>query len=734
MERVLSRVKEEVEELQKRSSQQRNQIRELFARDEVTASKAELHAVMASLTYKDRMAVTNESISSAIEKIFEGNRHGHNSAKLSQDVERFLSNPYESIAALADRIGKMEALHKEEKLSASREIEKLKGELSRLQKSSEETSRQFFKLQSSVISQKFQSTSQKADSHNKRVSSRAGVVVDSDHSDAFVLSKENGMSPASSDSELEVNETLGGVTEEKKGPSFASAASLAAKVHSTVDVFSNSKHRKTLSAQSASAMPSQKKKSTVRFPSQYDGPSMQQFHELEKKTEQRLLELEASNLLLKKLLSAVTALNEEHDMLSAFKTDITTRCAADRKHFKDIIQHLVSIVEKNVSKLEVLESNEINSSQLGGLQSQVEDIRKDLQILIQETMREAKPSETGVVFEVLREKSLSTAEKTLETAPSMTSKEIPGVEDIRHLVEGLKRLDGIFQKKCKELDQLASSQQSTAHNVSEVENSMEKLKYLVLNSIQVPEKPLNEERNLDEAVDIPVPKPSSHRVVMKGVPLENYEMNLKARPVSSSACRPSNLTGKAAPSAQTRNVHTAPSHSFTPSDKFCDDDFFSGNFEVADRLVDLEKRTQPVGSSAEEVPPASSCPSHSREMAHVRSKRSRRVDLVRGISSAGRTGKSRSKKEALVSSANDDTLQNLTLEWGSNQVRNEDWSRTVDFLRQKKAKGGSEPQKREQSRSKDKDTKPRKQDVAPTALSSNQSNECVSVMSSITDA
>ena len=66
----------------------------------MTASKAELHAVMASLTYKDRMAVTNESISSAIEKIFEGNRHGHNSAKLSQDVERFLSNPYESIAAL----------------------------------------------------------------------------------------------------------------------------------------------------------------------------------------------------------------------------------------------------------------------------------------------------------------------------------------------------------------------------------------------------------------------------------------------------------------------------------------------------------------------------------------------------------------------------------------------------------------------------------------------------------
>ena len=44
------------------------------------------------------------------------------------------------------------------------------------------------------------------------------MVVDSDHSDAFVLSKENGMSPASSDSELEVNETttLGGVTEEKK--------------------------------------------------------------------------------------------------------------------------------------------------------------------------------------------------------------------------------------------------------------------------------------------------------------------------------------------------------------------------------------------------------------------------------------------------------------------------------------------------------------------------------------
>lgn len=66
----------------------------------MSASKAELHAVMASLTYRDRGAVTSDALGSSISKIFQGNRHGQNPDQQNKEIQAFLANPYESIAVL----------------------------------------------------------------------------------------------------------------------------------------------------------------------------------------------------------------------------------------------------------------------------------------------------------------------------------------------------------------------------------------------------------------------------------------------------------------------------------------------------------------------------------------------------------------------------------------------------------------------------------------------------------
>jgi hypothetical protein len=79
---------------------QTNQIRELFARDEMSASKAELHAAMAGLTFKNRAESTSDILGNAIQKIFEGNRNSHNSKQQTKDIQSFLSNPYEAIAVI----------------------------------------------------------------------------------------------------------------------------------------------------------------------------------------------------------------------------------------------------------------------------------------------------------------------------------------------------------------------------------------------------------------------------------------------------------------------------------------------------------------------------------------------------------------------------------------------------------------------------------------------------------
>jgi hypothetical protein len=69
----------------------------------MAATKAELHAVMASLTYKDRVAVTSDALGSSIQKIFQGNRHSQDPTKQHNELQAFLSNPYEAVAAIGMR-------------------------------------------------------------------------------------------------------------------------------------------------------------------------------------------------------------------------------------------------------------------------------------------------------------------------------------------------------------------------------------------------------------------------------------------------------------------------------------------------------------------------------------------------------------------------------------------------------------------------------------------------------
>ena len=72
----------------------------------MAASKAELHAVMASLTFKDRdrATATTSALGSAIHNIFQGNTHspGQDSAKQQSEIQAFLSNPYEAVAVLCE--------------------------------------------------------------------------------------------------------------------------------------------------------------------------------------------------------------------------------------------------------------------------------------------------------------------------------------------------------------------------------------------------------------------------------------------------------------------------------------------------------------------------------------------------------------------------------------------------------------------------------------------------------
>ena len=115
----------------------------------------------------------------------------------------------------------------------------------------------------------------------------------------------------------------------------------------------------------------------------------------------------------------------------------------------------------------------------------MQDIRRDLQCVIQETMRASRPEENGVIF-----KSLSLADRSSDMVPmSMMSKDIPGIEDVKALVDGLKTLDVSFRKNVQMVEKLSLRQEDLVQDVSSVEDNLQKLKYLVLHSIQLPAKP-----------------------------------------------------------------------------------------------------------------------------------------------------------------------------------------------------------------------------------------------------
>ena len=111
-----------------------------------------------------------------------------------------------------------------------------------------------------------------------------------------------------------------------------------------------------------------------------------------------------------------------------------------------------------------------------------------MQSLVEATMREARPEEKGVSFKSL---VLSTTDQTSDAVPtSMVSKDIPGLDDIRLMVDGLQQLDAAFKQKLGIVEKLSVGQERMKLNVSEVEDSLQKLKYLVLHSIQLPPKPI----------------------------------------------------------------------------------------------------------------------------------------------------------------------------------------------------------------------------------------------------
>jgi DNA repair exonuclease SbcCD ATPase subunit len=231
-------------------------------------------------------------------------------------------------------------------------------------------------------------------------------------------------------------------------------------------------------------LPGRHRKSTIRLPNR-DGPVLQRLQEFEAKTGNRLDELEKNNMLIKKLMSTVSALNEEHKSFHSHKTEATQQIHALKEHFHAVMNNLVSVVEKCVKKVDVAEEDNHVGNEL--LRTQVEDIRTDLQCVIQETMRAAKPQEKGIVFKSL---VMPAFDQSSDVAPvSMLSKEVPGAEDVQQLIEGLKQLDAAFKQKVEIMAKLTMGQENIVQNVTEVEDSLQQLKYLVLHSIQLPAKP-----------------------------------------------------------------------------------------------------------------------------------------------------------------------------------------------------------------------------------------------------
>jgi hypothetical protein len=121
-------------------------------------------------------------------------------------------------------------------------------------------------------------------------------------------------------------------------------------------------------------LPGRKRTSTIRLPGKDSnvGPVLQRLEEFETKTDKRLKALETNNVLTKQLMSAVSALNEEHKAFDSHQTDTTAQLQVQREHFQGTIQHVVSVVEKCVKKVDVLEEQSAENIPLKVLYSQVE--------------------------------------------------------------------------------------------------------------------------------------------------------------------------------------------------------------------------------------------------------------------------------------------------------------------------------------------------------------------------
>jgi hypothetical protein len=177
--------------------------------------------------------------------------------------------------------------------------------------------------------------------------------------------------------------------------------------------------------------------------------------------------------------------------------------------------------------------------------------------------------------------------------------------------------------------------------------------------------------------------------------LEGYEVKLD-RPLSSSACRgPSSAVRvHSAPSSSlNKRGHTAPSPS-PAVEKFCDEDFFTGgNFQLTEQFPN---NNGDLGISSDtickETPPPGTCPSHVRNQSGVRSKRMQGMDLVKGIAATRKKGSHKVITASPRAGVNEDTLRNLSLEWGSDsaaRLKSDDWSRTIEDLRRKGQKKGT---------------------------------------------
>lgn len=100
-------------------------------------------------------------------------------------------------------------------------------------------------------------------------------------------------------------------------------------------------------------LPSRKRTSTIRLPNR-EGPVLQRLQEYEIRTDKRLTSLEANDVLVKKLMSAISVLSKEHEGFNSFKTEATGQLVSQQENFEAVIKQLMAVVEQCVVKLNAL--------------------------------------------------------------------------------------------------------------------------------------------------------------------------------------------------------------------------------------------------------------------------------------------------------------------------------------------------------------------------------------------